>query len=308
MPADFRTRKIYEYFDIPNVRRLNDHVGLELEYEGITGDLGDFSDGLYAKGWRLTADHSLRNNGAEFISVPTHINRTQMRINSLCSVFDQFGKTPSISHRCSTHVHVNVTDKTMRELEAAYFLLLLLEDSLFDRLPSDDRKENLFALRSSYYNNALERMIAVSERNLRNKGNIFLQTEHFSNIKYMGMSVYRTRHIGTVEFRILPAFRLDQLEAGELTQWARVFVALVRGMANIKTFDPLDAMSEFIEVCNSGSRSVTDFFHQYYDENSAGVLVNLFDDGEGMLEPENSSVLFFLAEMLSSHKGRYASK
>ena len=285
---------IRERYDIEGISRLHDHVGIEMEYEGVPGEVARRI--VHVGGWVITDDHSLRDGGAEFISAPTHISRLQGKVSKIVDAFEKENRRPSISHRCSTHIHVNVGDLHLRELEAVYFLFLLLEDSLFERLPFDDRKDNLFALKTAFYSHSLESLLMLGDKQVEAYDNIFLNSGNFRDVKYRGVSLFRTTSIGTVEFRILPAFSLRALKENELFLWARLFLAIMRGLNKNTAFSPTTALSDFMLACNGVSTNKA-FFEKYYDKESAEVLTSFFKE-DPLLEPETISVLYFLAEKL----------
>jgi len=112
-------------------------MGVELEAEGYSGR---YDEGLDA--WNVIEDHSLRNRGVEFV------HKVPLRGIQLHDSIDELGRCLSgyslnISHRCSMHVHIDVRNFTIAELERLYRLYVLFEPALY-HIGAKDRYENIY--------------------------------------------------------------------------------------------------------------------------------------------------------------------
>ena len=145
--ADTLEMPVWKFFG-PVTGHIKGHkVGLELELEG----LGDKAFEIFGNGevpnFSAKTDGSLQG-GAELVSVlPMSFD---MALDSVDCVFDTMRKhrlRPRVSHRTSTHVHLNMQDKTMRQVYtfAACFGML---ENLLTAWCGEDRDGNLFCLRT----------------------------------------------------------------------------------------------------------------------------------------------------------------
>ena len=117
-------RPIYETL---NQRLLYDdtRLGIELEYEGYAGDPID--DRL--EYWSLVADHSLRNGGIEYVSVP--LGRDDIA-SALAVAGDHIEDNGlEANARCGVHVHMNVMPWTWSQLWSFSAMYLILEPTIF---------------------------------------------------------------------------------------------------------------------------------------------------------------------------------
>lgn len=162
--------------------------GVEFEIEGLTRKAQSYCvSGMIAK-----TDDSLRNNGAEFITMP-------MRYNDLATITEQFFETAkwnenNYSERCSIHVHANCQDLTFKQLGGVLMLYQGFEKLLYNFV-GGDRDKNIFCVPWS------ETTITY---NVVNK----LQKDSTSAVrnwqKYTGLNIRPLSEIGTIEFRQMP--------------------------------------------------------------------------------------------------------
>lgn len=113
-------------------------IGIEVEVEGF--DVEQWKPGsIY---WRLDKDGSLKDMGAELISVPVASKNIDYALAELMGRLSQQGGL-RWSHRCSIHVHVNVrnwTETQLRTMMGAYAPL----ENLFFSLCKPERKASAF--------------------------------------------------------------------------------------------------------------------------------------------------------------------
>lgn len=147
MRVDLHT-KISEYFGVKELNGLK--YGLELEYENAKITRLD-TDSTPLTRWKLEKDHSLRNNGIEFISRPTALDKMEITFDQMIAAAKSIGATPT--SRCGLHVHVNMTDKTFLDLYNLSVLYTLLEPVIFAEYCSG-RQESHFCV-PTYTNTVL---------------------------------------------------------------------------------------------------------------------------------------------------------
>lgn len=158
--------------------------GIEVEVEGITKS--DYR-GTYADYWTATTDNSLRNNGVEFVSAP-------LRADQLEGAFAQLKQSINTNHnfspRTSVHVHMNVRDMTINQINNLLIVYTVVEDLLFN-YAGESRKNNVFCIRLQDTNYI---------DNMRLFQNNPTGTVHRWN-KYTALNLHPIADKGTVEFR-----------------------------------------------------------------------------------------------------------
>lgn len=159
--------------------------GIELEIENVT----DYHLSKIPSAWRVTEDHSLRNNGQEFISSPTEVGRLCEDLLEFFSV-TEFTED-NYSDRTSTHVHVNVQDFTKEQLQSLLVVYALVEKVLFDFV-GHHRAENLYCVPLN------ETMLLQDLK--RTLDRVFIG-ERSSWEKYTALNLKPIQTQGTVEFR-----------------------------------------------------------------------------------------------------------
>jgi len=102
----------------------NPTFGIEIEAEGI--DEGKEWEGI--KGiWSQKEDGSLRNHGREFVTMPLQFQHLPLAFD----ILRKYAPEAQFSHRCSTHVHVDVRHLTRSQIVTLIVLYALTEPLLF---------------------------------------------------------------------------------------------------------------------------------------------------------------------------------
>lgn len=163
-------------------------AGIELEIEGIDEDVPDTNP----SNWQLVSDNSLRNGGIELI---TNGPKCGKNLDICLRDLEEslLNINYDISERCSTHVHIDVSDMYLSQILNFILLSCIFEDVLFTLFGST-RKSNTFCLSTKDGGTNLQNLFDTSE-------NIdYLVDRRWS--KYSGISLNRIRDLGTVEFRM----------------------------------------------------------------------------------------------------------
>ena len=174
--------------------------GIEVEVEGITREWpGRFTL------WSVTNDGSLRNNGVELISVPILGRNIDYALAELKWALDSQPEK-SFSHRCSTHVHINVADLDYTQIIYLTALYGCFE-KLFFYLVNEEREHNPYC----YPITTLD-----------------ISREQFANFvvpesKYCAFNPLHFRDYGSLEFRHMQG--AEDLEV--LERWIQVIQKLV---------------------------------------------------------------------------------
>lgn len=182
--------KVWEIFgkEFPAAYRKRLY-GLELELESVDG-LGKDIDNLA----QLEEDHSLRNNGREFISHPISLDKAIKFYNDV--MHNDFVSWIVQSERCSErgsiHVHVNVLHLEADQVENILRFYSMLEAGFFN-IVAAHRRNNIYCVPLSA--TSLPRKIVCKD---------LYEVAH-SWHKYTALNAKSLEKLGTLEFRHLQA-------------------------------------------------------------------------------------------------------
>ena len=115
-------------------------VGIEIEVEGLKNG-APYPD-YY---WHGKEDHSLRNNGYEYASIPLRGYQIEKALTYLSNTLAATGVTPEFSNRCSVHVHLNVRDMTWDQVRSLVLLYSIFEKHFF-HIAGTKRENNIFCV------------------------------------------------------------------------------------------------------------------------------------------------------------------
>jgi len=261
------SKKLYERFPVRKTE--GPKIGLELEYEG-----GLLCEG-HPRGWEVIGDGSLRNGGLEFVSRgPKELSFVPTHLSNLIRFFKSQKLSPQKSIRTSTHVHINVADKTLEEIDQAIFLWALVEPFVLEFMP-EERVGNPFAVLYSVDFSWVDRYLESHRKDF---------SSCLGERKYRSLSIERTFDLGTLEARILPAFLPEEFET--LVGWIDFFVSLLRrGFEDYKTYENL--LDSFFDK---------DTYKQFFEE-LFGEVKEIWPFTGEELSPRNvnGSFLYLLA-------------
>jgi hypothetical protein len=203
-------------------------IGIEIEIERVTK--------LTAMSfWRAEADGSLRDDGWEFITPPLEGPNVYYAVEEFYNKFLKDNTNAHFTHRCSIHVHLNVSNLTVGQLRALYATYMTLED-LFFKLVAPERKGN------SYCYPVSDAFLSWEE----------LSPDHLSEAyKYMAVNPHHLRDYGTIEFRHHGGTK----EKKELMNWIDTitqlykFVTLVEPEEIEKMIMGLNTTSKYYDFC-----------------------------------------------------------
>lgn len=135
--------ELFHYNTLPNYQGLigkhkikspDEYVGIEIELEGIHNHINEIQS------FNIVHDGSLKDNGLELVSIPIQMKFLEVELDRILGDVQE----AKVSDRCSLHVHLNVSDLSVDELNAIILLYTIYEKSLF-RL-SGDRWENNYCI------------------------------------------------------------------------------------------------------------------------------------------------------------------
>jgi len=175
----------------PVILRNNTAVGIELELEG-NPCIDDLSDD-----WRAVEDGSLRNGGIEIrCRRPLSGADLEKALVSLTSTLESTSYT--LSERCSTHIHIDVSDLQGSQIKNFIALSVMFEHVLFD-LFGGERRSNNFCLATDEGGNNYKDFVRLMSAN---RTIPCILSGEYTWTKYAGIGLYRIRDLGTIEFRM----------------------------------------------------------------------------------------------------------
>lgn len=149
-------------------------------------------------------DHSLRNNGWEYVSAPLERDALINQFVDLQKWLKLDPKKPAFSERTSVHVHVNVSSLTLKQAKNMLLLYALYEEPFFSMV-KPERRTNIHC-------------VPLTETHLpgRYNANIMVLRDIWS--KYAATNLTRLSDLGTIEFR----HHHGTSNAEEITTWIKV--------------------------------------------------------------------------------------
>lgn len=166
--------------------------GLELELEGANVNM----EGVATPKWTRTTDASLRGESVEYIfTAPLELTPAKEAVTNLFAKFEKNKVRLNKSYRTSTHVHLNFSDKTVRQMFNFYFLYTALEE-MFDHYAGENRSGNLFCLS---YRLSSGIMKVVSDAIATNDLSAFME----DRFKYAACNLCTLHKFNSIEVRVM---------------------------------------------------------------------------------------------------------
>lgn len=202
-------------FSVPNLQGT--YLGLEVELEGVdiearTEDDEVDYDYLSTELVRCIKDGSLRNYGAEFIFDSPLLFGSDDFLKALDEIQEIGASFQAVSSpRTSCHVHLNVSDLDVDQLQRVLYLSLCLEPVLM-KYCSEYRQHNRFCL-PSYKSYDYINSVRNGLRAIRKDGRY--SRDYFQNCtKYAAISLHRLPSLGTIEYRMFDGtYDKDKLQS-----------------------------------------------------------------------------------------------
>lgn len=195
-------------------------VGIEVEVENIGGNI-PLSTGF----WQMKGDNSLRNNGAEFVSIAVKGDQLHWALSELHWVLPQ---TAVYSQRTSVHVHMDMQGMTPEQIASITLVYLTVEKVLY-RWVGHDRDKNIFCF--PLHELPLVDTLFSRLENVATKGNV-----QGSETRYSGLNFTPLTTFGTLEFRQMHGTG----DMGRVLTWVNL-LQRIRAYALSKSKDQLIA-------------------------------------------------------------------
>lgn len=217
-------------------------IGIEIEIENIQNFIKE--NLLYY--WEETEDHSLRNYGKEYRSIPLRASQIPYALEYLKTILEETNPYYIFSNRCSVHIHLNVRDFTMEQL-ACFVILYSIFEKHFFHIAGTKRENNIFC-------------VPLWKTNHLPPKNDLLNPQYYNDWhKYLALncgSVFGSEHnkcFGTIEFRHL----YGTLDPNILYPWINSIIALREASVRYKLNDLL------LELDTANTTS--NYLSWYYD-------------------------------------------
>lgn len=233
-------------------------VGLELEYEKCRP-----SKIMSLGKWHTESDHSLREGGIEFVSMPLVPSAIDVAVEQM--ITQAVASDCKATQRCGLHVHVNCSHLTWQELYCFVVYYCLLEPTLFAEFaPGREMSHfcvptwtNVALTEYMYYDGMMLKtgvpinwtsvnkngcslkdmlhMVATARYGNGNSGRL----QMLATPKYGAMNVNSLKKFGTLEFRQAPS----TLDAETIIRWTKLLLAIQTEA--IKYNDATDIMLDY---------------------------------------------------------------
>ena len=164
-------------------------IGIEVEVENVL----KVDPNVLLAVWQMVPDHSLRNNGQEFKTLPIPLGYAQHALDLL---FKGLNPDVDFSVRTSIHVHQDVRGLELGELLTLLFTYICFEPLLF-KFAGNSRKTSIYC-------------VPLGQTTLFDQ---FTEKKRFANAlkavntwwpKYSALNLQPVASFGTVEYRHLP--------------------------------------------------------------------------------------------------------
>lgn len=228
--------------------------GLELELEGRNVALHDIA----VKGWCRQQDGSLRGESIEYTTRGSKLVKEVKK--SVVDLFDKFkenGVKFNDSIRTSTHVHLNFSDKTVKQMINFFTLFTLLEEVL-QYHSGEDRRGNLFCVTTR----EAEGIIGVLSSAVR-QGT--LKSFGADRYKYAACNLSTLFKFGTVEVRTMRG----AVSAEQVNTW----VDILNDMYEYALNTMKSPMSLITTLSHKGAAAL---MHEIFSPDSFQALMKTF--------------------------------
>ena len=221
-------------------------VGVEVELEGCQ-NMPSPSDEY----WNVTRDGSLRNNGKEYVfREPLYGLAIQSALRSLQDCIN-VGE-PTVSSRCSVHVHINISDLTTAQLHKFLLLYIIFERTLV-RFHKSSREDNIFCVPFYKAPKDIAMIDALVEADMEGISNMFANFD-----KYYAVNLRAIQTFGSLEFRHMGG----STEMPDVFLWIKIIMCLKKASLN-EDYNPYNLITN---ISGRGPRSI---FYSIFGEFAA---------------------------------------
>ena len=196
------TKKVREIFSEDMEYPIPSNFGIEIEIENVP------DPGPETMSWNMVQDASLRNNGVEYVSRPLLPHAVLPALAEMDYLLLSLPKGRGVfSHRCSIHVHIDVTRLTVEQVHVLLAGYMSIENLLFNSM-FPDRKGNNYCF-------------PLTSTNL--SSDLLVRSRLTKDIwKYCAVNCSHMRGYGTIEFRHHPGTK----DMRNLFNWIKIISEL----------------------------------------------------------------------------------
>lgn len=227
-------------------------IGIEVEVENFANPNGSLN-----KVWTMIEDGSLRNNGVEFVSKPIPANYAPACLQYLMHSY--LSSDVCFSPRTSVHIHLNVQDLTLPQVQDILMLYTVYE-KLFFKFTGRGRARNVYCVPLSDCD-LVGGMIEKGYDRVRTWS------------KYTSLNVLPMQEYGTIEFRHMHGTN----DVAKLSTW----INLICKLKEYVKANPTKHIRSLIAEMND-------------DFDFARLLYEIFGDYAGSLKYEGPQELSYL--------------
>lgn len=214
--------------------------------------------------WHSVPDGSLRNNGIEFVSVVGHTFETlssgTQGLEAFLSIVEP---NIQVNARTGLHVHVDVRDFKLIDLQRLLLVTILFEDALFRY--SGNRQHSIFCVPYMECDIPLMQLRAIHTADSLNR---FIRSWC---PKYMGVNLLPLTTQGTIEFRM----HKGTYKARDINNWLNIISDLVESVF-IPDFSNFERLSGYI---NGADFDIQDMARKVFPNTYPFILSNLTEYG-----------------------------
>jgi hypothetical protein len=189
-------------------------VGIEIEYERYRR-----TDNFDWEWWRTEPDGSLRNTGVEFISAPLENEELDEAMAEMQTAMES-AFTFETNYRCGLHVHLCVTDMSLGQLLSTLTVYAIVEPGLLAYC-GDERKDNVFCVPWYHTPEQVTGLYDAYAQAIQKRRVIWSRSLQGAN-KYQALNLLPTTVLGTMEFRMAPAW--DNVP--DIREWVDMLIRL----------------------------------------------------------------------------------
>ena len=245
-------------------------IGVEVELEGVHPDIPSEMDSIY---WETTPEQSLRGSddgiGIEFRF------KQPMFGKDIRAAFDEFEEmfeeqAPHCGNRCSTHIHFDVRNLDIEDVQKIFSMYTILERVLF-HYDGSGREDNFYCVPVYKMNNKniqkhLHELLNNDYNRYRRSAIQKAKYKQFldSYQKYGAVNLRSVRNIGSIEFRMMRAM----YKSDELWEWVYLLQSIMKYAMDM---GPLDKLP--IDISMKGVKS---FLEEVFGPEAAQDL--MYDD------------------------------
>lgn len=207
-------------------------IGVELELEGVLNPVSGRNP-IFDKYWNIIHDGSLRSAGVELVlKRPLSPAGLSTALHSMDKYVRDLDQLPTTGQCTSTHIHIDVSNSSVKELLMFLFTYRLFEQTLINYC-GEYRKGNLYCLTF--------KEAGLGFQNIENvlKNPRFIQNFNQDYDKYGACNLAAIPTYGSLEFRM----KGGSTTKAEVAEWINILACIKTFSQQVDTLDQLMYLS-----------------------------------------------------------------